>query len=141
MSELPNSHCASQAMVSANGASSPSQQEMDTMVRDLIGKVADTWTMLVLETLEEHGCVRFTKLSERIGGVSQKMLTKTLRQMESDGLVKRTVHPVIPPHVEYELTDLGASLGQAFCPLWTWVEAHFQAVETARREFHSARGR
>lgn len=118
----------------------PTQPEVDGMVRDLIGKVADKWTMLVLESLEEHGCMRFTKLSESIGGVSQKMLTKTLRQMECDGLVKRTVHPVIPPHVEYELTDLGLSLGHAFCPLWTWVEAHYQEVEKARGRFRASRG-
>ena len=67
--------------------------------------------MLVLEALEEHGRMRFTRLGEFIGGVSQKMLTKTLRQMEADGLVSRTVFPVIPPRVEYELTALGHSLG------------------------------
>ena len=67
------------------------------------------------------------------------MLTKTLRQMESDGLVKRTVHPVIPPHVEYELTPLGHSLGQAFCPLWIWVEAHYEEVEASRQRFRVGR--
>lgn len=117
---------------------SPTRPEMETMVRDLITKVADKWTMLVLEELEENGRMRFTRLGQAIGGVSQKMLTQTLRQMESDGLVKRTVHPVIPPRVEYELTDLGLSLGEAFCPLWTWVQTHFQEVEAARAAFRKA---
>ena len=70
-----------------------SSPEVVALVREIIARVADKWTMLVLEVLEEHGVVRFTKL---VGGVSQKILTQTLRQMESDGLVTRTVHPVIP---------------------------------------------
>src|ERR1700743_713655 len=81
--------------------------KIEAMVREIIERVADKWTMLVLEVLEEHGGVRFTRLGELVGGISQKMLTKTVRQMERDGLVTRTVHPVIPPRVEYELTELG----------------------------------
>lgn len=121
-------------------AACPSLPEMERMVRDLITKVADKWTMLVLESLEEHGRMRFTRLGASIDGVSQKMLTKTLRQMESDGLVNRTVHPVIPPHVDYELTGLGLSLGEAFCPLWTWVQAHYEQVEAARASFREREG-
>ena len=63
--------------------------------------------MLILEALEEHGTMRFTSLGRLVPGISQKMLTKTVRQMESDGLVKRTIYPVIPPRVEYQLTTLG----------------------------------
>jgi DNA-binding HxlR family transcriptional regulator len=63
------------------------------------------------------------------------MLTKTVRQMESDGLVKRTVHPVVPPRVEYELTELGKSLGEAFCGVWLWAEKHYDAVERSRAAF------
>ena len=70
--------------------------KVEALVREIIERVADKWTMLVLEVLEEHGVVRFTRLGELVGGVSQKMLTKTVRQMERDGLVIRTVHPVIP---------------------------------------------
>ena len=108
---------------------------LEQMVREMIDAVADRWTMLVLEALEEHGEVRFTRLAELVGGVSQKMLTKTLRQMERDGLVVRTVHPVIPPHVEYRLTDMGLSLSEAFCGVWQWVEAHQERVRVAREEF------
>ena len=87
-----------------------SDPELEGLVREIIGRVADKWTMLALETLEEHGRLRFTRLGELIGGVSQKMLTKTLRQMEADGLALRTVYPVVPPRVEYALTEKGEAL-------------------------------
>jgi len=106
-----------------------------TLVEDLIGRVADKWTMLVLETLQEQGELRFTRLSEQIPGVSQKMLTQTLRGMERDGLLKRTIHPVIPPKVEYKLTELGLSLSAAFCGVWIWADKHLDQVETARTNF------
>jgi DNA-binding HxlR family transcriptional regulator len=109
--------------------------KVEALVREIIERVADKWTMLVLEVLEEHGVVRFTRLGEFVGGISQKMLTKTVRQMERDGLVTRTVHPVIPPRVEYELTELGRSLGEAFCGVWIWVEEHSEEIERAREAF------
>ncbi|MDQ0355327.1 DNA-binding HxlR family transcriptional regulator [Rhodoplanes tepidamans] len=84
--------------------------------------------------------MRFTRLGELIGGISQKMLTNTLRRMEADGLVRRTVFPVIPPRVEYELTDLGRSLGAAFCGVWTWAEQHRDAVMAARAAFAARTG-
>jgi DNA-binding HxlR family transcriptional regulator len=109
--------------------------KLDALVREIIERVADKWTMLVLEVLEEHGVVRFTRLGELVGGISQKMLTKTVRQMERDGLVIRTVHPVIPPRVEYQLTPLGRSLGEAFCGVWIWAEKHGEEIERAREAF------
>ena len=109
--------------------------ELEALVREIIGRVADKWTMLVLEALAEYGRLRFTRLGTLIGGVSQKMLTKTVRQMEADGLVSRTVFPVIPPRVEYELTDLGKSLGAAFCGVWIWAERHRGAIMQARKTF------
>ena len=109
--------------------------ELDALVREIIGRVADKWTMLALETLTEHGPLRFTRLGELVGGVSQKMLTKTLRQMEADGLVVRTVFPVIPPKVEYELTELGLGLSAAFCGVWIWAERHREAIKASRRAF------
>jgi DNA-binding HxlR family transcriptional regulator len=109
--------------------------ELEALVREIIGRVADKWTMLVLEALAEHGRLRFTRLGALIGGVSQKMLTKTVRQMEADGLVSRTVFPVIPPRVEYELTTLGKSLGSAFCGVWIWAERHRRAIMQARKTF------
>lgn len=110
-------------------------EEVDALVHDIIGKVADKWTMLVLEALHEHGTLRFTQLGRTVGRISQKMLTQTVRRMEEDGLVCRTVHPVIPPHVDYTLTALGESLTAAFCGVWIWAETNHDAVKAARRAF------
>jgi DNA-binding HxlR family transcriptional regulator len=112
---------------------------VERLVNDLIGRVADKWTLLVLELLEEKGTLRFTRIASQVDGISQKMLTQTLRQMERDGLVTRTVHPVVPPKVEYALTPLGNSLSAAFCGVWVWAERHLDAVEAARMQF-DARG-
>ena len=117
----------------------PLDPRVEALVNEVIGRVADKWTMIVLEVLTEHGELRFTRIGELSGGISQKMLTQTLRQMERDGLVIRTVHPVIPPKVEYRLTDMGHSLSEAFCGVWTWAEAHLDRIETARQAFDKAR--
>jgi DNA-binding HxlR family transcriptional regulator len=109
--------------------------ELDALVNELIGRVADKWTMLILEVLAEGGELRFTRISERVEGISQKMLTQTLRQMERDGLLTRTIHPVVPPRVEYKLTKLGLTLGGAFCGVWVWAAENLKRVEHARRDF------
>ncbi len=105
------------------------------LVNEVIAQVADKWTMLLIEVLHDHGEQRFTRIGEKVPGISQKMLTQTLRQMERNGLVVRTIHPVVPPRVEYRLTGLGVALGEAFCGVWTWAEDNLDAVETARRTF------
>jgi DNA-binding HxlR family transcriptional regulator len=105
------------------------------LVEEIIGRVADKWTMLILEALEEHGTMRFTQLGREVGGISQKMLTKTVRQMESDGLVTRIVHPVVPPRVDYRLTELGRTLGAAFCGVWIWAETYHAQIEASRAAF------
>ena len=112
---------------------------VNALVTDLIGRVADKWTMLVLELLAEKGELRFTRISEGVPGISQKMLTQTLRQMERDGLLVRTVHPVIPPKVEYRLTDLGLGHCSAFCGVWLWAEENIDRIEAARQRFDAAR--
>lgn len=109
--------------------------KVEALVQDILGKVADKWTMLILEALEEKGTLRFTQLGKAVGGISQKMLTQTLRRMEEDGLVRRTVHPVIPPHVDYALTTLGESLSSAFCGVWIWAETHHAEIQKARQAF------
>jgi DNA-binding HxlR family transcriptional regulator len=105
------------------------------LVNELIGRVADKWTMMVLEILAERGELRFTRLRDMVNGISQKMLTQTLRHMERDGLLVRTIHPVVPPKVEYRLTGLGLSLGAAFCGVWVWASENLNAVERAREVF------
>jgi DNA-binding HxlR family transcriptional regulator len=108
---------------------------VEALVNQLIGRVADKWTMLILEVLPEGVELRFTELGRRVPGISQKMLTQTLRQMEREGLLIRTIHPVIPPKVEYRLTSLGLSLGGAFCGVWIWAEENLETIEQARADF------
>ncbi len=108
---------------------------VETLVHELIGHVADKWTMIILEVLVERGELRFTRLSEQLPGISYKMLTQTLRRMEREGFVARTVHPVVPPRVEYKLTELGLTLAAAFCGVWMWAEKHLEQVEQARTAF------
>ena len=118
-------------------ASPPADIEprIKALVDELIGRVADKWTMLILEVLGEHETLRFTRLSELVPGISQKMLTQTLRRMERDGLLVRTVYPVVPPKVEYKLTVLGLTLGASFCGVWVWAVENLDGVEQARRLF------
>jgi DNA-binding HxlR family transcriptional regulator len=106
----------------------------EELVREMLVRIADKWTLLVIDVLAE-GEMRFSRLREQVGGVSQKMLTKTLRQLERDGLVTRHVHAVVPPRVDYKLTPLGDSLGQAVCGIWIWAEEHLKDVEKARQVF------
>ena len=125
-------------------ATPPQYPEVDpaveALLHDVIGQVADKWTMLILETLQERGTLRFTQIGRCVEGISQKMLTQTVRRMERDGLVLRTIHPVIPPRVDYTLTELGESLSAAFCGVWTWAETHYALVEAARRRFADRTG-
>jgi DNA-binding HxlR family transcriptional regulator len=107
----------------------------EQLVRELLDRVADKWTLLIIDALEPGVPVRFTRLREMVGGISQKMLTKTLRQLERDGLVTRRVHPVIPPHVDYTITPMGRELGEAVCGIWEWVAANAVAMERARQAF------
>jgi DNA-binding HxlR family transcriptional regulator len=110
-------------------------KQKEALVRELLGRVADKWTLVVIEVLATEGELRFSRLREQVGGVSQKMLTKTLRQLERDGLVRRRVHAVVPPRVDYTLTPMGEKLGEAVCPFWTWVEKHIGQVERSRRAY------
>jgi DNA-binding HxlR family transcriptional regulator len=102
--------------------------------RALLALVADKWTLLVMPALR-RGPMRNGDLMRLIEGVSQKMLTQTLRTLESNGLVRRIDYLEVPPRVEYELTDLGRSLADALRKLDSWVEAHIAEVEVAREEF------
>ena len=99
------------------------------MVLDLI---ADKWTTLVIYLLS-HGTKRYGELQREIGGISQKMLTQTLRKLEEDGLVKRTVYPEVPPRTEYTLTALGATLREPLGALCQWAVNHIAEVEKSRQ--------
>jgi DNA-binding HxlR family transcriptional regulator len=102
--------------------------------REVLELIANKWTALVIHTLAS-GTRRYGELRREIEGISQKMLTQTLRGLERDGLVSRTVHPVVPPRVEYELTPLGKSLKGPLCALCQWAESHLEELHEARRRY------
>jgi len=106
----------------------------DCEVRQILDRIADKWSLLVIALLDQRR-LRFTELRREIDGVSQRMLTVTLRQLERDGLVKRTVHPVVPPRVDYELTPLGGSLHETVQALVTWTDAHQREIAAARSAY------
>ncbi|GAA4007200.1 helix-turn-helix domain-containing protein [Streptomyces plumbiresistens] len=106
----------------------------DCQVRQILDRVADKWSLLVIALLE-HRRLRFTELRREIDGISQRMLTVTLRSLERDGLVKRTVHPVVPPRVEYELTPLGGTLHATIQSLVKWTEVHQEEIAVARAAY------
>jgi DNA-binding HxlR family transcriptional regulator len=99
--------------------------------RQVLNLLADRWTLLVIYALA-RGTKRYSELEDIVGGISQKMLTQTLRSLERNGIVTRTVYPVIPPKVEYSLTPLGLSLIDALTSLCTWAEGNVGAIEDAR---------
>ena len=102
--------------------------------RQVLSRIADKWTMLVVLALDD-GTLRFSQLRSRVRGVTQKMLTQTLRGLERDGLVSRRVHPTVPVTVEYTLTPLGHSLGEAVAVIRGWTYSHMNEIEVARHQF------
>jgi DNA-binding HxlR family transcriptional regulator len=111
-----------------------SAERDDCEVRQILDRVADKWSLLVIAVLDAR-TLRFTELRRKIDGISQRMLTVTLRQLERDGLVERTVHPVVPPRVDYTLTPLGATLRDTIQALVTWTETHQNEIATARAAY------
>ncbi|MGZ0151539.1 winged helix-turn-helix transcriptional regulator [Kribbella sp. WER1] len=106
----------------------------DCRTRVVLGIVGDKWSLLVVRELR-NGPRRFTELKRGIEGISQRMLTVTLRDLERDGILTRTVHEVMPPHVSYELTELGISLREATAPLLRWSRAHLESIDNARAAY------
>lgn len=109
----------------------------DCDVRQILDRIGDKWSLLVIALLDNRK-LRFTELKRTIDGISQRMLTVTLRQLERDGLVKRTVHPVVPPRVDYELTPLGVTLHDTIQALVTWTEGHQREIAEARASYDAA---
>ncbi|MFE0756362.1 winged helix-turn-helix transcriptional regulator [Inquilinus sp. NPDC058860] len=106
-------------------------------VADILARVGDKWTVMVVGALSA-GPMRYNAIQRRIGGISQRMLTLTLKALEQDGLVTRTVYPVIPPRVDYELTDLGRSLLGPITILFDWAKIHQGEMLMARARFQEA---
>ena len=103
--------------------------------RQVLGRVADKWTMLVLSALSAEEVLRFSELRRRIDGVTQKMLTQTLRGLERDGLVERTVYATVPPRVDYRLTALGQTLLKTAWELIDWATLHAAEIDDARDRY------
>ncbi|MBN6050354.1 helix-turn-helix transcriptional regulator [Nonomuraea sp. RK-328] len=107
-------------------------------VRQILDRVADKWSLLVIALLDCQS-LRFSELRREIDGVSQRMLSVTLRHLERDGLVSRTVHPVVPPRVDYALTPLGRTLHETIKALVTWTEDHQREIAEARAAYDRGR--
>jgi DNA-binding HxlR family transcriptional regulator len=103
-------------------------------VRDVLGRVGDKWSLHVIYLLAD-GPMRFTDVKRQVEGISQRMLTVTVRGLERDGLVRRTVYPVVPPRVDYALTPLGLTLFDAVKHLMVWTQEHVHDIDRARRSY------
>jgi DNA-binding HxlR family transcriptional regulator len=105
-------------------------------IRDVLDRIGDQWSLLVLAALEPE-TLRFNVLLRRIGDVSKQMLSRTLRRLEEDGFVKRTVYAEVPPRVEYSLTELGRSFLEPMRALIRWADGHQREVEAARAAYRA----
>lgn len=110
-------------------------QVEDCPVRNVLDRFGDKWSILVIMILGERDKLRFNELNKLISDVSQKMLTVTLRTLEADGLVKRTVYPEVPPRVEYEITELGKSLVPFVHSLSSWAKQNMPAIRKSRKKY------
>ncbi|HEV7275580.1 MAG TPA: helix-turn-helix domain-containing protein [Devosiaceae bacterium] len=108
-----------------------------TGMADILNRIGDKWSVMVVGFLARR-TMRFNELRHAIGGISQRMLTLTLRNLERDGLVTRTVYPEIPPRVEYALTELGHTLTEPLDALWNWAAEHQSEVQEARIDYDAA---
>ena len=104
-------------------------------IRHILDRFGDKWSILIISLLGHHGKLRFNELNQQIGDISQKMLTVTLRSLESDGLVSRKLFPEIPPRVEYDLTDLGRSLLPHIQQLSEWAAQHMDCILKNRKKY------
>lgn len=109
----------------------PDVYTADCPTRRALDRIADKWTVLIIGLLE-HEPKRFSQLQRGIGGISQKMLAQTLRSLERDGLVTRTVYPEVPPRVEYELTPLGQTLSEPIAAIRNWAESYINHITDAQ---------
>jgi DNA-binding HxlR family transcriptional regulator len=111
----------------------------DCEVRQILDRIADKWSLLAIALLDRR-TMRFTELKRSIDGISQRMLTRTLRQLERDGLVERTVFPTVPPRVDYELTEMGRTLHATIKSLVVWTEEHQARIAAARDAYDRREG-
>ena len=108
----------------------------DSLAREIFSDVANKWALLIIEALGER-TLRFSELRNEVEGISHKMLTQNLRMLERNGLAERTVHPTVPPRVEYTLTEAGHGLRATVDGMCEWTYRYFQHIESARRQFEA----
>jgi DNA-binding HxlR family transcriptional regulator len=106
----------------------------DSLAREIFSDVANKWAFLIIEFVGQR-TMRFTELRREVGGISHKMLTQNLRMLERNGLIERTVHPTIPPRVEYTLTEAGEGLREVVDGMCGWTRRHLSHIEASRRRF------
>jgi len=124
-------------MVTAQAGTPAAQDDImraGTLAREIFSDVANKWALLIIETLGDE-TLRFSELRDALEGISHKMLTQNLRMMERNGLVERTVHPVVPPRVEYRLTGPGRGLRATVDLMCEWTRQNMEHIEAARNEF------
>lgn len=131
----PGVPCDSTATDDAGVASGP----MTCRAREVLQRVGDKWSVLVIDLLGQ-GTMRFSELHRAIDGITARMLTVTLRGLERDGIVTRTIHPVIPPRVEYALTPMGRTLLATIGQLVAWADSHLPEIEAARAAYDARHG-
>ncbi len=120
----------------ANAACEALTEKEDSLTRDIVTRLAEKWTLWTMAELAEASTpMRFSRLLERVEGVSQKSLTKVLRQLERDGLVTRTVFAEVPPRVEYAITDLALQMLEVVHPLWRWAAANVSKFQAAQADY------
>ena len=117
-----------------SGEPGPTGQPASCRAREVLQRVGDKWSMYVIDLLG-RGTMRFTELHRGIDGITSRMLTVTLRGLERDGIVTRTIHPVIPPRVEYALTPMGRTLLDTIGQLVSWTDGHLPEIEAARAAY------
>ena len=115
-------------------ADAPFAFDQPCPIRDVLDRIGDQWSLLVLEALET-GTMRFNELMRAIGDISKQMLSRTLRRLEKDGFVRRTIYAEVPPRVEYDLTDLGRSFLGPMQQLVRWADEHHKAIVLSRRDY------
>ena len=128
----------------ANARTKPAELEhtqANCHAHEMLTRIGDKWSVYVIHVLGHEGTLRFNELRARVDGISQRMLTVTLRGLERDGLVERTIYPEVPPRVEYTLTKLGRTLRELVRSLVRWSGAHLHEVDAARARYDAKHGK
>ena len=130
-----NREATSRAVVARARPEELEHTEANCRAHEMLARIGDKWSVYVIHVLADAGTLRFGELLRRVDGVSQRMLTVTLRGLERDGLVTRVLHPEVPPRVEYSVTPLGATLRDLVRKLVSWSGAHLLEVDAARARY------